>query len=84
MYLVHNACKQQILIIDLSTLSIDLPPFFNGTLHPKQDSVFFANFMRPPVVGAAMMTVRVCSPDNKLCALVSPRIGSKILNNGLQ
>jgi hypothetical protein len=35
---------------------------FKGVLHPRQFDVLTANFMRPPVVGVAIDTVRVWSP----------------------
>ena len=39
------------------------PPAGKGALQLKQVSVFLAKFIIPPLVGALMVMVRVCSPS---------------------
>jgi len=56
----------------------------SGFLQPMQVNVFLANFIRPPMEGAATEIERVWSPASRELAFVSPRIGSKILPRGLE
>jgi hypothetical protein len=55
----------------------------SGVLQPRHVTVRTANFMRPPIVGVAMLIVRVCSPARSELAL-SPRIGSKMRISGFE
>lgn len=48
-----------IIVINNNNIFIYLPPLGRGDLHPKQVAVITANFINPPIVGVAILTVRV-------------------------
>ena len=54
----------------------------SGVLQPMHSCVFFANFMSPPIVGAATAIERVCAPVNSCDAFFSPRMGVKMRSSG--
>ena len=54
----------------------------SGVLQPIHSCVFLANFMSPPIVGAATAMERVCAPVSSCDAFFSPRMGVKIRSSG--
>jgi hypothetical protein len=51
--------------------SVYIPPLGRGVLHPIHVAVLTVNFIRPPMVGVEIFTVRVCSPATIIGSQVS-------------